>query len=203
MESNDEIKEYDRIIKETIEDGLFEEQEERFECDILDELNIINETTNLYETEIKSENLYSFNVYFCLKINDKIKDIFLIESDELNIDTQCVSDLISNIVKKINSKKIKINYENNEFILLLKEYDNNDFYYNNYELRSCDKMSHNPVYDCPCFSPTLMLDELISQDICFIVKKTNNIILLEKFENEKLIVRKSADNKYNSKFRAI
>ena len=177
MESNDEIKEYDRIIKETIEDGLFEEQEERFECDILDELNIINETTNLYETEIKSENLYSFNVYFCLKINDKIKDIFLIESDELNLDTQCVSDLISNIVKKINSKKIKINYENNEFILSLKEYENIDLY-NNYELRQYNKISHTPKYDYPCFSQELMLEEVISQEICLVVKKSNNIKLL-------------------------
>ena len=203
MESDEdnEIQEYDRIVKESIKEGLFDEQEEEFDCDISIDLDIFNGKASLCEDKL--ENLNKFNVYFNLKLNEKNEILFLIESDDLNIDTQCVSDLISNIVKKINSKKIKINYENNEFILLLKEYDNNDFYNNNYELRSCDKMSHNPVYDCPCFSPTLMLDELISQDICFIVKKTNNIILLEKFENEKLIVRKSADNKYNSKFRAI
>ena len=115
-----------------------------------------------------------------------------IESDELNIDNQCVSDLISNIVKKINTEKININYENNEFILSLKEYENNDLYNNNYELRPCDKISHKPKYNCPCFSPESMLDELIGQEIFFVVKKLDNIKLSEKSDGEQKIVAKAS-----------
>ena len=172
-ELSDEIKEYDRVIKESIKEDFFNE-EEKFEYDEFNDLNIFNETTNLY----KSDNLISFNVYFYLKINEKKEEIFLIESDDLNIDNQCVSDLIFNIVKKINSKKINIKYESNEFILSLKEYENIDLYNNNYELRQCNKISHIPKYDYPCFSPELMLDELIFNEICLLVKKSSNIKLL-------------------------
>ena len=182
MESNDEIIEYDRIIKESIENGFFYEQEEKFEYDFFYDSNILNETTNLYENN--SENLNSFNVYFYYKINEKNENNFLIESDDLNIENQCVSDLIYNIVKKINSKKIIINFENNEFILSLKEYENIELYNNNYELRLYDKISHIPNYDNPCFSPELLLDELIAEDICFVVKKSNNIKLVGKFDEE-------------------
>ena len=180
IEGNDEIKEYDRIIKESIKEDYFDEQEEKFEYDFFYDSNILNETTNLYDNN--SENLNSFNVYFYYKINEKNENNFLIESDDLNIENQCVSDLIYNIVKKINSKKIIINFENNEFILSLKEYENIELYNNNYELRLYDKISHIPNYDNPCFSPELMLDELIAEDICFVVKKSSNIKLLGKFD---------------------
>ena len=108
----------------------------------------------------------------------------MIESDDLNIDNQCVSDLIFNIVKKINSKKINIKYESNEFILSLKEYENIDLYNNNYELRQYNEKSHIPKYDYPCFSPKSMLDELIFQEICLLVKKSSNIKLLQKSKDE-------------------
>ena len=98
IESNDEIQEYDRIIKETIKDGFFNEIEEEFEYNIFNDSNILNETTNLYENT--SQNLISFNVYFNFKINEKIDNVFKIESDDLNIDTQNVSDLISDVIKK-------------------------------------------------------------------------------------------------------
>ena len=60
MEKDDEVKEYDRIIKDFIKDGFFDEQEEQFECDLFNDSNPLNETTNLYED--KSENLNKFNV---------------------------------------------------------------------------------------------------------------------------------------------
>ena len=182
MEPKDEIKEYDRLIKEYIKEGFFDEQEKKFEWTNFNDSNIFNETTYLYET--KSENLNSFNVYLYFKINGKNEDIFLIESAELNIDTQCVSDLISNIVQKINYQKIIINYENNEFILSLKEYKSIVLYNNNYEIRPFDRISNSPKYNCLSFSPTSMLDELISQEICFIVKKISNIKLSEKSDEE-------------------
>ena len=182
IESNDEIQEYDRIIKETIKDGFFNEIEEEFEYNIFNDSNILNETTNLYENT--SQNLISFNVYFNFRINEKIDNVFKIESDDLNIDTQKVSDLISDVIKKINAIKINIKYDSNEFILSLKEYENYEFYDNNYELKPCDKISHYCKYDCPFFPLTLKLYELIGQEICFIVKKTNNIKLLQKSKNE-------------------
>ena len=191
MESDEdnEIQEYDRIVKESIKEGLFDEQEEEFDCDISIDLDIFNGKASLCEDKL--ENLNKFNVYFNLKLNEKNEIIFLIESDDLNIDTQCVSDLIFNIVHKINSKNININYENNVFLLSLKEYDNIDLYNNNYELRSCDKLSHAPKYDCPCFSSEIILDELIDREICFVVKNLSNIKLSEKSDEERKIVEKT------------
>ena len=102
----------------------------------------------------------------------------------MSINTRYVSDLILNIVKIINSQKIKISYKNNNFILSLKEYDNMDFYNNNYELRLYDKKSSRPKYDCSSFSPELKSDDLISKEICFVAKKPSNIKLIQKSRNE-------------------
>ena len=142
---------------------------------------MLNETANLYET--KSENLNTFNVYFYLS-NEKSENTFLVKSDKLNIDTECVSDLIFNIIKKINSQKIEVNDKNNEYILSLKEYENIDFYNDNYELRPFMKIFHIPKFDCPCFSPKLLLNELITQEICLVVKKLSNIKLSEKYDDD-------------------
>ena len=79
--------------------------------------------------------------------------------------------------------------------MFLKEYNNINFYNNNYELRSCEKISHNPNYDYPCFSPTLLLDEIAGQEICFVVKKTNNIKFLQKPKDEQLIIQKNGGKK--------
>ena len=182
VEEDNEIKEYDRIVKESIKEGYFDDEDEIFEYEIFNDSNILNEATSFFED--KSENLNTFNVYFYIKLNEKTENIFLIESDVLNLDTQCVSDLISNIVKKINSKKIIINNESNEFILSLKEYENIDLYNNNYELRQFDKISNTPKFDYSCFSQELMLEEIVSREICFVVKNTNNIKLSEKSNNE-------------------
>ena len=182
MEKDDEVKEYDRIIKDFIKDGFFDEQEEQFECDLFNDSNPLNETTNLYED--KSENLNKFNVYFNFRINEKSENIFLIKSDELNIDKQNVSDLISNIVKKVNSKKIIINNERKEFVLSLEEYENIDFYNNNYEIQTKDKISHTPKYNYLCLSQKSKLNELIGQELYFVVKKSSNIKLLEKSDDK-------------------
>ena len=64
-------------------------------------------------------------------------------------------------------------------------------YNNNYELRPCEKLSHAPKYNYPCFSPELMLGELTAQDICFVVKNINNIKLSEKSDDEQKIVKKA------------
>ena len=179
-ESSDEIKDYDKIIKESIKENFFNEQEDKFESVILNDLNIVNEITNLYE----SENLNIFNVYFYFKINEENENTIMIESDELNIDTQNVSDLLSNIIKKINSRKINVNIKNNDFILSLKENENIDFYNDNYELRPYDKNSNSPKYGCSCFSSSITLDELIDLEICFVVKKSTNIKLTQKSVDE-------------------
>ena len=195
MESNDEIKEYDRAIKETIKEGFFDEQEDEFESEIFNNTNVLNISTNLYESTF--QNLNSFNVNIYLKINEKREIIFQVDSDDLDIDTQCVSDLISNIVKKINSKKITIIFENNEFILSLKEYGNNDFYNDNYGLITYDKKSCIHKYDCSFFQLTLKLFELDTQGICFIVKKSSNINLSKKYDDEQNMFQKENNKTAN------
>ena len=165
-----------------MKEGIFDEQEEIFENNNFNDSNVLDEKTNLFESNF--DNFYIFNVYFYLKINEKTENTFMIESDALNINTQCVFDLISNIVKKINSKKINVNDENEDFILSLKENENIDFYNDNYEIRPYDKISHTPKFDYPSFSPKLILDELIEKEICFVVKKCGNIKLSEKSDKE-------------------
>ena len=165
-----------------MKEGIFDEQEEIFENNNFNDSNVLDEKTNLFESNF--DNFYIFNVYFYLKINEKTENTFMIESDALNINTQRVSDLISNIIKKINSKKIIINNENNDFILSLKEYQDIDFYNDNYEIRPYDKKFHIPKYDERCFSLKLILDELIEKEICFVVKKCGNIKLSEKSDDE-------------------
>lgn len=157
---NEEIKEYDRIIKE--------------------EINSNKESNN----EDKLNNLFKFTVYFYFKINEKNEYIFPIESDYFDTNTQHIYELIYNIIQKINSEKIIINFNNNDFIISLKESEEKNFYINNYELRPSKKKTHLPKYDYPCYDSFTLLNNIISQRICFVVKNPKNIILTEKIDKE-------------------
>ena len=86
-----------------------------------------------------------------------------------------------NIIKKINNKKICINYSSNEFILLLKEPVKD--LRNNYELRPCKKKTHKPKFDYPSYSLDAKLIGVNKDRVSFIVKDSDNIILKEKINN--------------------
>ena len=121
-----------------------------------------------------------FNVSFYIENDEDFMFLFCIESDDFDINTQCVSELISNLIKKTNSQKKIIDYNNKKFFLSLKESENSEFYIHNYELRENEKTTNLPKYNSLCFSPSLILNNLTSKQICLVVKNRNALNLIEK-----------------------
>ena len=160
-----------------------------------------------------------FKIYFYFQLDGNKEFIFPIESDSLNINTQYGYELIDNIINslnintqygyelidniinKINNMSIIINYNLKEFIISLKNSEDNNskqFYMNNYELRFCNKKTLKPKFDLPPFSSNCLLENIQEERISFICKNNLNIILIEKNEDEK-INKKEEKNKVKEK----
>ena len=142
--------------------------------------------SNVYDFRIKN-NIKKFKVYFYFNLNEKNEYIFPFESDLLNIDNQYGYDLIQNIIKKINNESLVINYDSKDYILSVKENQNDDtknFYINNFEIRKCKKKTFKPKDDVPPFSPELLLNNILDDTISFICKNNIYIILIEKFDDD-------------------
>jgi len=90
-----------------------------------DDDNINIGISNVNDYKIKN-NIKKFKVYFYFNLNEKNEYIFPFESDLLNIDNQYVYNLIQNIIKKINNESIIINYDSKDYILSVKENENDD-----------------------------------------------------------------------------
>ena len=88
--------------------------------------------------------------------------------------------MIPNIIKKVNSQKTIFDYNNKEFILSLKESDDIDFYIQNYDLKENEKIANFAKNDISFFSPSEILSNLISKQICLVPKNENLINLKEK-----------------------
>ena len=149
-----------------------------------DDINI--GISNINDYKIKN-NIKKFKVYFYFNLNEKNEYIFPFESDLLNIDNQYGYDLIQNIIKKINNESLVINYDSKDYILSLKENQNDDtknFYINNFEIRKCQKKTFKPKDDVPPFSPELLLNNILDDTISFICKNNIYIILIEKFDDD-------------------
>ena len=149
-----------------------------------DDINI--GISNINDYKIKN-NIKKFKVYFYFNLNEKNEYIFPFESDLLNIDNQYGYDLIQNIIKKINNKSLVINYDSKDYILSVKENQNDDtknFYINNFEIRKCKKKTFKPKDDVPPFSPELLLNNILDDTISFICKNNIYIILIEKFDDD-------------------
>ena len=178
-ELNKDIKEYDKLMKEEFEEAnLYEEFES-------DENNNIN--YNYENIIIKKYNFKKFTINFYFKLNENKDFIFPIESDLFNIDNQYVYELIENIIKKINDKSITINDNSNEYIISLKNYENNnkkEFFTENYELRLCNKKTLKPKFDLPPISSNFLLNNIVNERLSFICKNKLYIILIEKFEDK-------------------
>ena len=142
-----------------------------------------------------------FKIYFYFQLDGNKEFIFPIESDSLNINTQYGYELIDNIINKINNMSIIINYNLKEFIISLKNSEDNNseqFYMNNYELRFCNKKTLKPKFDLPPFSSNCLLENIQEERISFICKNNLNIILIEKYEDKK-INKKEEKNKAKEK----
>lgn len=94
--------------------------------------------------------------------------------------------MVKNIVKKINNKKIVINLNSVNYIISLQECDeenNDDFYYQNYELKEFRKNDLKPEFESKEYFPNIPLKEIINKKIGFISKNPMNIMLIESYED--------------------
>ena len=75
-------------------------------------------------------------------MNDSKEFIFPIQTDFFNIKEEYGYDLIKNIIKKINEKKLIVENNSIKYIISLKDCEdenNKEFYIKNYELKLCKK----------------------------------------------------------------
>ena len=163
--------------------------------------NVLIENDNSENIQIYENELSRFNVYFYFQIKDK-EFVFPFVSDTFNIYEDNVNNLIKNIVKKINEKKIIVNCDNINYIVSLKDIedieDENDetFYCKNYELKACKKKNFKPKEDSPSFSSKSILKNIDNKKISFVSKNPLNIMIREKFETNK----EEGENKYQFLF---
>ena len=168
LEDNDYLKE--------LEDGNeFDEFEDEFDFNFK-ESNLSKNNEDKYT---------NFNTYFHFKLNENNEYIFPIQSDLFNKNKQYVHELIKNIIKKINEQNIVIKYNNIDYIVSLKDTEDDDdidFYVKNYELKPCKKKNFKPKNDCPSFSANSLLENVDNKLISFISKNSFNVMLREKVE---------------------
>lgn len=151
-----------------------------------DDIDRVGQIENniLYENE---KDLKKFTVYFYLNINKDSTFIIPIQTDFFNLNKQYVYELIKNSVKKINNEKINIKLNSIEYIVSLKDIENDensdfDFYIKNYEIKPCKKKNHMPKNDSPSYSSSSILKNLQNENISFICKSPLNIMIREKNE---------------------
>ena len=189
------------LIGDELTKNEYDKYHYKDDIDDIDEIN--NEKSNFHYDMCNNGhnkhneiiNMKIFEIFCYFKINKENEFIYSIQSDALNLRTQCLYDLIKNIIKKINESKITIEYNSLKYILSLKDCDDEndiDFYINNYELRPCKKIKHIPNFDLPCYCPNLLLNNMVNEKISFSTKNPLNIILIENYDNfsEKIYKKK-------------
>ena len=120
---------------------------------------------------LKKENIFTkFNIYFSF-LFDKKEFIIQIESDPFNINENNVEDLIKNIIKKINDKNIIIQNDKINYIISLKDSDEQDFYKNNYEIRTYKEK------ECIIYPSDLLLSDIKATKLILVSKKYLNIMI--------------------------
>ena len=192
------MEELENKLKEK-EEYLEELNSEIISDEFENELNDI--TKNLGIADKKVEKYRKFDVFFYFKIKNK-DFIVQIKSDFFNLNDQYVYELLQNIVKKINEKNIIIIYDNNKYIISLKdceenkEGNNKDFYIKNYEFKPCNKNNFFPDVESENFPSDILLKNIDSKKINFMVKSPLNIMIREKMDTNK----EEGDNKYQKYF---
>ena len=146
----------------------FEASTDDIDADLeFDEIPLLSKSTEY----LKKENIfYKYNIYFSF-LFDKKEFSVSIESDVFNIYKNNVQDLIKNIINKINEKNIIIQNNKINYILSLKDSDEQDFYKNSYELRNY-KNDEYIIY-----SSDLLLSEIKETKLNFVTKNYLNIMI--------------------------
>jgi hypothetical protein len=194
------------FCKDYDEEMLIEDELSEIECDkyhYMDDIDEINNKKYIFHHDMCSNdhyknkeviNIKKFEILCYFKVN-KDEFTYSIQSDALNLKTQCVYDLIKNIIKIINESQITFEYNSLKYILSLKDCDDEndiDFYINNYELRPCKIIKNIPNFDLPCYCPNSLLNNMVNEKISFSTKNPLNIILIENYDNysEKIYKKK-------------
>lgn len=150
-----------------------------------DELKELKEITISNNSESENENkVKNFNIYFYLSLDKLNSFIFPIKSEFFKTNKQYAYELIKDIVKKINNKNINIKYNSKDYIISLKDIEDDDdinFYIKNYELKPCKKKTFIPKSDCPSYSSSSLLKNIEKENISFVSKLPLNIMIREKF----------------------
>ena len=121
--------------------------------------------------KFKKENLFSkYSINFSF-LFDKKEFSVLIESDVFNTNKNNVQDLIKNIVNKINEKNIIIQNDKINYILSLKESEEEYFYKNSYELRTYKNNG------CIIYKSDLLLSNIKETKLNFVSKNYLNIMI--------------------------
>lgn len=114
--------------------------------------------------------------------------------------------MIKNIIKKINEKKIVINLNSINYIISLKdcEDENNKFFYEqNYELKPCNSKTFKPLNDYPNYYTNSLLKEFTNELISFVSKNEINIMLIENYNdlkiNDNIFIVKEKNRKKENK----
>ena len=166
-------------------------EENNFKNDFI-ELNDSIKELNTTDCIDKNQNengiikIKAFNIYFYLNLNKDNIFIYKIRTDFFDINKQYVIELIKNIVKIINDKKICVQINSINYVISLKDIEdeeNMDFYMKNYELKLCSKKNYFPKDDSPFFPSSSLLNIIENDNISFISKNPLNIMLREKYEN--------------------
>ena len=146
----------------------FEASTDDIDADLeFDEIPLLSKSTEY----LKKENIfYKYNIYFSF-LFDKKEFSVSIESDVFNIYKNNVQDLIKNIINKINEKNIIIQNNKINYILSLKDSDEQDFYKNSYELRNYKKDEYI------IYSSDLLLSEIKETKLNFVTKNYLNIMI--------------------------
>jgi len=141
----------------------------------LKELKIENISGNENENKVKN-----FNIYFYLNLDKENSFIFPIKSEFFKINKQYTYELIKDIVKKINNENIIFKYNSKDYIISLKDIEDDDdfdFYIKNYELKPCKKKNFMPKSDCPSYSSSSLLKNIEKENISFVSKLPLNIMI--------------------------
>ena len=166
-------------------------EENNFKNDFI-ELNDSIKELNTTDCIDKNQNengiikIKAFNIYFYLYLNKDNIFNFKIRTCFFDINNQYVYELIKNVVKIINDKKICVQINKINYVISLKDIEdeeNMDFYMKNYELKFRNKKNYFPKDDLPCFSSSSLLNIIENNNISFISKNPLNIMLREKYDN--------------------
>ena len=177
----EEIKQIKEIINENqnIEDISTDEYEHEFDLEDNKRHNILPVKSSV---NIRTQKSFSkFEIYFSFTFN-KNEILISIESDVFNLNKNTIQNLTEDIIKKINNKKFVFKLNKINYILSLKdceEESDEDFYSENYELIDYDKKKSCINYNFIKYPSDLLLKDIQNSKLSLICKNPLNIMIRE------------------------